>query len=633
MAGLLDFLLGQGGGGLLGQMQGQPPPPPQPGGYGTDYVNTGTGGLLGSFRGALNQIANPQALQDAYQQQQNQQAGMALLKALPGGQQPAAAPPLAPGMSPMPSAAPQGNTPRGLRNNNPLNIEAGDFTQNQPGYTGSDGRFAQFASMDHGISAANSLLDTYQNKYGLNTVGGIINRWAPPGENDSRGYAASVAGRMGISPDQPLTPAQRPALIAAMAQFENGRPLPSQSAPAQGAAPQSPQGAMPAGLPMGAGMPSGAPQAPQGMPGPMAQAGPPGAPPGAPAAPQAPPGQNMAGSNLTLLDSPALQGMPDTVRKALPLMLASKQYAPQAIAMIQKYINPEQWQMFRDAQGNVITRNTATGESKPLISATPDMQNAAASGMPSPLAYQTATQFGKVAAENTGLTPEQKNAGASGGMSPLQYDVSKVQEGELAKTWVKKYETATEAGVAAQKQIPQLAAAKNIITSDPGFYSGIGSDYNLALKKLGVAVGLDPNMAASQEVVGKILSDQIVSGLRTSFGGLGQVRVAELNALQNSLASKSNTPAALAALVTMAQKTQQRAADIADIAMNYDSGSGKLNAGYDRAVADYDKTHPFLSQDEISNYKKIAAAPGTAPAAAGPNPAAIAEARRRGLIK
>lgn len=339
----------------------------------------------------------------------------------------------------------------------------------------------------------------------------------------------------------------------------------------------------------------------------------------------------MAGSNLTLLDSPALQGMPDTVRRAIPAMLASKQYAPQAMAMIQKYINPEQWQMFRDAQGNVITRNTATGESKPLISATPDMQNAAASGLPTPLAYQTATEFGKVAAQNTGLTPEQKNAGASGGMSPLQYDTAKTQEGELAKTWVKKYETATEAGVAAQKQIPQLAAAKNIITSDPGFYSGIGESYNLALKKLGVAVGLDPNLSASQEVVGKILSDQIVSGLRTSFGGLGQVRVAELNALQNSLASKGNSPAALAALVTFAQKAQQRAADIADIAMNYDNGSGKLNAGYDRAVAEYDKTHPFLSQEEISNYKKIAGAPAASPSGA-PNPYE-AEMRRRGLLK
>jgi hypothetical protein len=90
MAGLLDFLLGQqGGGGLLGMpQQGGPAPMQMPQqGYGANYMNTDTGGLLGSFRGALNQIANPQGLQQAYEQKDAQRAGMALLNALPGGQQ------------------------------------------------------------------------------------------------------------------------------------------------------------------------------------------------------------------------------------------------------------------------------------------------------------------------------------------------------------------------------------------------------------------------------------------------------------------------------------------------------------------------------------------------------------------
>lgn len=606
MAGLLDFLLGQQGGGLLGQMQGgqqQPPQMPQPGGFGTDYVNANTGGLLGMLRGGLNQIANPQALPDAYAQQQAQQAGMALLKALPGGQQPPAAPPMPPGGSPISNF---GNAIAGIE---------------------SKGQADPYAALGPVTKSGDRAYGKYQ------VMGSNVPSWT----KDHLG--------------QEMTPQQflaNPQAQDAVFNGQFGKYVQQTGSPQDAASmwftgkPQA-QGA---GLKDQLGTsgqsyvnqftqnlgPQGAPQAPPSPPpGQMAQAGPPIAPQPPVGPPQAPqtPGQNMAGSGLTLLDSPALQGMPDTVRKAIPVMLASKQYAPQAMAMIQKYINPEQWQMYRDAQGNVITRNTATGESKPLISATPDMQNAAASGLPTPLAYNTATEFGKVAAQNTSITNEQKNAGASGGMTPLQFDTAKTQEGELAKTWVKKYETATEAGVGAQKQIPQLAAAKNIVATNPNFYSGIGQDYNLAVKKIMVALGGDPNSAAPQEVVGKILSDQIVSGLRTSFGGLGQVRVAELNALQNSLASKANTPAALMALITMAQKSQQRAADIADIAMNYDNGSGKLNAGYDRAVAEYDKTHPFMSQDEISNYKNIAGAPA---AAATPNPYE-AEMRRRGLIK
>lgn len=139
--------------------------------------------------------------------------------------------------------------PRGIRNNNPLNIEAGDFTKGQPGFTGSDGRFAQFQTPDQGVAAASKLLDTYQSKYGLNSVRGIVNRWAPQAEaaNNTPGYVASVAGRLGVDPDQPLTPAQRPALIAAMGQFENGRPiagapvdpaaLPPNATPTQGTVP------------------------------------------------------------------------------------------------------------------------------------------------------------------------------------------------------------------------------------------------------------------------------------------------------------------------------------------------------------------------------------------------------------
>lgn len=149
-----------------------------------------------------------------------------------------------------PTTSPMGDLsiPRGLRNNNPLNIEAGSFTQGQPGYTGSDGRFAKFASLDQGLGAANALLDTYQNKYGLNTVRGIVSRWAPAGDgNNVDAYAADVAGKLGVHPDQPLTPEQRQPLIAAMAQHETGQPLP-QGQPAPQAAPVAnpiaPQGDM-----------------------------------------------------------------------------------------------------------------------------------------------------------------------------------------------------------------------------------------------------------------------------------------------------------------------------------------------------------------------------------------------------
>jgi hypothetical protein len=128
---------------------------------------------------------------------------------------------------PSPLDPPSGNTPRGYRNNNPLNIESGKFTQGQPGFSGSDGRFAKFESMDQGVGAANKLLDVYQNKHGLNTVSGIVGRWAPAGDgNNVSAYAANVAKQLGIDPNTPIPPEMRQPLIAAMAKHENGRPMP-----------------------------------------------------------------------------------------------------------------------------------------------------------------------------------------------------------------------------------------------------------------------------------------------------------------------------------------------------------------------------------------------------------------------
>lgn len=124
--------------------------------------------------------------------------------------------------------------PRGYRNNNPLNIEAGSFTQGQPGFAGSDGRFARFESMEAGINAADSLLQSYANR-GLTTVNDIINRWAPPTENNTGAYAGYVSDKLGVTPDTKLdmeNPNTRARLIGAMGEFENGGKIPTETASA-----------------------------------------------------------------------------------------------------------------------------------------------------------------------------------------------------------------------------------------------------------------------------------------------------------------------------------------------------------------------------------------------------------------
>ena len=116
------------------------------------------------------------------------------------------------------------NSPRGIRNNNPLNLE---YAPGQ-GASASDGRFGIYPSMEAGIGAAARQIQRYRDRYGLNTIAGIVGKWAPSSENDTAAYIASVSKAMGIGPNVPLNlddPSVMSALIAAMSQVENGRAL------------------------------------------------------------------------------------------------------------------------------------------------------------------------------------------------------------------------------------------------------------------------------------------------------------------------------------------------------------------------------------------------------------------------
>lgn len=114
---------------------------------------------------------------------------------------------------------------RGIRNNNPGNIRKikGVVWQGQaPESLQTDADFIVFAEPVMGLRALAKTLNTYRTKYNLNTVAGIISRWAPPIENDTVSYIKSVAQRIGVEPNQPLALNDYPALVAAIVKHENG---------------------------------------------------------------------------------------------------------------------------------------------------------------------------------------------------------------------------------------------------------------------------------------------------------------------------------------------------------------------------------------------------------------------------
>lgn len=116
---------------------------------------------------------------------------------------------------------------RGERNCNPGNIDrnATKWQGMSPDQSGDD-RFIVFTSAEFGIRALAKVLLSYSRDHHLNTVRGMINRWAPPVENDSDAYINAVCQQCSVEPDDPINPendACLEMLVRAIIKHENGR--------------------------------------------------------------------------------------------------------------------------------------------------------------------------------------------------------------------------------------------------------------------------------------------------------------------------------------------------------------------------------------------------------------------------
>ena len=117
--------------------------------------------------------------------------------------------------------------PRGIRNNNPLNIRIGNSwlgERNNP----TDPAFEEFVSIEYGLRAAFIILRRYIRRYHKNTVPDIISTWAPASENNTRRYIDIVCQRSGISPTQQIRFEDQTTmckLAEAMAFVECGQPI------------------------------------------------------------------------------------------------------------------------------------------------------------------------------------------------------------------------------------------------------------------------------------------------------------------------------------------------------------------------------------------------------------------------
>ena len=115
--------------------------------------------------------------------------------------------------------------PRGLRNRNPGNIRRAPVRYKGEVRPSRDPDFKEFESLAWGYRAIFVLLDTYRTRYGIDTLRGMISRWAPPSENRTGAYLRTVVRRSGVDPDAEIDTRDGPTMTriaAAMARVENG---------------------------------------------------------------------------------------------------------------------------------------------------------------------------------------------------------------------------------------------------------------------------------------------------------------------------------------------------------------------------------------------------------------------------
>ena len=121
------------------------------------------------------------------------------------------------------------NLPRGIRNNNPLNIRSSSIQWQGKITENTDGTFEQFISLEYGLRAGLVNIRTYIKRDRLDNISVIIPRWAPALDgNDVRAYVRLVSNKSGVPATRRLSYNDRYELcriVWAMAWVECGQEI------------------------------------------------------------------------------------------------------------------------------------------------------------------------------------------------------------------------------------------------------------------------------------------------------------------------------------------------------------------------------------------------------------------------
>lgn len=165
---------------------------------------------------------------------------------------------------------------------------------------------------------------------------------------------------------------------------------------------------------------------------------------------------------------------------------------------------------------------------------------------------------------------------------------------KLGGLMANKYDQITKDAASAQNSLSTLDVMEDAVAS-PGFYSGIGSEQVLQLKRLAAAFGIDPDGVEDMESFNALNKQAALQSMGGSLGaGFSN---ADRDFVTEQVPALSNTPEGNRKIIGIQRKIAERKIEIAKMATAYVQKNGVLDAGFEAEVAKYAEENPLFAED------------------------------------
>jgi GH24 family phage-related lysozyme (muramidase) len=214
-------------------------------------------------------------------------------------------------------------------------------------------------------------------------------------------------------------------------------------------------------------------------------------------------------------------------------------------------------------------------------------------------------------------TPPPTKVAQQGGVGGLlgglqQMDLDQERRKEFIKNDQKAYNDSYTAVTTAGKNAPAMVTQLNLADAAlKKMYTGILAPQYQNLQRLKAALGGNPEQASAYQAFQKATSEAIAESLKSSFGGLGQIRNKEIELKEKAMGNVFSTPEANRVVLGLAKASAQQSQGMADIANRYSQGQryqdGKwyqtqetpTNTGLQQLLLKYAQSHPIMSDADI----------------------------------